>query len=155
MYAVLMTVHSLMRWLVLAGLLMAIVRSFKGWFAGRTFGRADNTIRHGVATIAHIQLVVGYLLYFTSPLVTYFRSNINTAIHNSDARFFGLIHIIAMTIAVIVVTLGSSLAKRKVGDRAKFKTIAIAFTVALAIIALAIPWPFSPFAKRAWLSLYW
>jgi hypothetical protein len=41
--------------------------------------------------------------------------------------------------------------KRKPGDREKFKTMAIWFSIALFIIFLSIPWPFSPFTSRPYL----
>jgi hypothetical protein len=53
-----------------------------------------------------------------------------------------------MFTAIIVITIGSAMAKRKATDRERFKTMLTWYAIALLIIFLAIPWPFSPFANR-------
>ena len=146
MYPILLTLHSWGRWAVLAGLLLGIGRAYWGWLGTRSFTPFDNTARHTVATLAHVQLTLGYLLYFTSPLVRAFR--LREAVHDPGALFFGLQHVLAMTVAVIVLTIGSALAKRRATDPAKFRAMALWFTAALLLILLAIPWPFSPWANR-------
>ncbi|MDD2950909.1 MAG: hypothetical protein PHU29_08990, partial [Sulfuricurvum sp.] len=57
-------------------------------------------------------------------------------------------HSFTMLIAILLITVGSALAKRKTSDREKFKTIAIWFTIALLLILAAIPWEFSPLVSR-------
>jgi hypothetical protein len=51
-------------------------------------------------------------------------------------------------IAVSMITHGSTQAKRRTDDADKFRAMAIWFTIALVIIFLSIPWPFSPFTAR-------
>jgi hypothetical protein len=111
-------------------------------------------MRHTTATISHVQLMLGYVLYFNSPFITYFREHYKEAIQQFDYLFFGLIHIIMMTLSVIIITIGSSAAKRSATDKGKFKTIALCFSVALFIILIAIPWPFSPLAKRPYIRTF-
>jgi drug/metabolite transporter (DMT)-like permease len=65
-----------------------------------------------------------------------------------DFTFFSLIHIALMFAAIIVLTVGSAMAKRQGSDRQKFRTMLMWFIFALVIILIAIPWPFSPLAKR-------
>jgi hypothetical protein len=60
-------------------------------------------------------------------------------------------HVACMTLAIVVLTLGSALAKRRVTDTGKFRAMALWFTAALLLILMAIPWPFSPFAQRPYL----
>jgi cytochrome bd-type quinol oxidase subunit 2 len=148
MYQTLTFLHSLTRWLVLLSLLYAIFRSFKGYFSGRKFTKTDDSVRHWTATIAHIQLIIGMIFYFKSPVIQYFWKNLNDAKESFEHLFFGLIHISLMITAIIIITIGSALAKRKDSDKEKFKTIGIWFSIALIIIFIAIPWPFSPFANR-------
>lgn len=148
MYQTLTFYHSIMRWLVLASLLYAIYRAYKGYFLNSQFSKSDNAVRHWTATIAHIQLVIGITLYTQSPIIKYFWHNFKEAIHNMDVAFYGLIHIILMLTAIILITIGSSLAKGKTTDKEKFKTMLIWFLISLIIIFIAIPWPFSPLARR-------
>ena len=148
MYPYLLFFHSIFRWLVLISLFYAVSRALIGWLGKRPFSKSDNTIRHVTATISHVQLSIGYVLYFESPIVAYFRSNYSEAVKHFDLKFFGLIHIVLMTVAIFVITIGSSLAKRQISDTEKFKTMTVYFAVALLIILMAIPWPFSPLANR-------
>jgi len=148
MYQTLTFYHTFVRWLVLASLLYAIYRAYKGYVTKSAFSKTDHAVRHWTATIAHIQLLIGMVLYFKSPIIKYFWSNFNEALTNIGNVFFGLIHVILMLTAIVLVTVGSALSKRRAADREKFKTMLVWFSIALFIIFIAIPWPFSPLASR-------
>ncbi|WP_108869628.1 hypothetical protein [Aquimarina aquimarini] len=151
MYQGLTFYHSILRWLVVISLIYSIYRAYRGYFYNYTFSRHDNLVRHWTATIAHIQLLVGIILYTQSPVIIYFWKNFNEAIQNLDAMFFALIHMVLMLFAIVLLTIGSSLVKRKISNKEKFKTMLIWFIIALVIIFIAIPWPFSPLANRPYI----
>ncbi len=150
MYATLLILHSLLRWLVLGSLLYAIGRAYRGYAAGGAFTKTDNAVRHWTATIAHVQLMVGFTLYMVSPLVKTFFARVGQN-GQTGLTFFGVAHLLAMLTAIVVITIGSALAKRRETGRERFKTMLIWFSIGLVIILLAIPWPFSPFAARPYL----
>jgi hypothetical protein len=58
-----------------------------------------------------------------------------------------------MFAAVTVLTIGSAMAKRQNNQQQKFRTMLVWFIFALVIIFIAIPWPFSPLAKRPLIRL--
>ena len=148
MYQSLTFFHSVIRWFVLISLLYSIYRAYIGFSGNREFSKTDNSVRHWTATIAHIQLMVGILLFSQSPVVKYFWNHVQVAYKVNEALFFGLIHLVMMLVAIVVLTIGSALSKRRATGREKFKTMLIWFSVALLIILLAVPWPFSPLAAR-------
>lgn len=148
MYQTLTFYHSIVRWLVLAALMLSLYRAYRGYFSKSVFSNTDNAVRHWTATIAHIQLLIGMILYFQSPLVKYFLANFKTAVQDFNMFFFGLIHSSLMLVSIILITIGSASAKRKENSASKFKTILVWFTAALIIIIVAVPWPFSPLANR-------
>lgn len=148
MYQALTFLHSTVRWFVLLSLLYSIFRAYSGYVNKASFTPTDNLIRHWTATIAHIQLMLGIVLYTQSPLVKYFWKNTGETFNDLEFLFFGLIHIVLMLTAIIVLTIGSAAAKRRAEDRHKFKTMLVYFSAALLIIIIAIPWPFSPLAHR-------
>ena len=152
MFQTLLFLHSFFRWLVLASLVFAICRSIQGYWLQSIFTKSDDTLRHLTATIAHIQLLSGILIYTQSPTVHYFLAHPIAGFN--DAVFFGLIHILLMLLSIIILTIGSAKAKRKPTDRTKFKTMMIWFSIALLIILIAIPWPFSPLANRPYLPTF-
>ncbi|WP_397321489.1 hypothetical protein [Pedobacter foliorum] len=132
----------------MVSLLFAIFRAFSGCFSSRKFSRLDNAIRHWTATIAHVQLIFGLVLYFISPIVNYFLHNFSDAVHRREIRFFGMEHSLMMMTAVVVITIGSAKAKRKQTDLEKFKTMALWYGIGLLIILSSIPWAFSPLTSR-------
>lgn len=148
MYQTLTFLHSTFRWLVLLSLFYALFTAYRGFFSKKEFSKTADSIRHWTATIAHIQLILGILLYSQSPIISYFWKNFNTVKASFELLFFGMIHIFLMLVAIVLITIGSALSKRRKADRDKFKTMLIWFSAALVIIFIAIPWPFSPFANR-------
>ena len=148
MYQTLTFLHSIFRWLVLLTLLYSIFRAYRGYFYGKEFSKTDDSVRHWTATIAHLQLVLGIILYSQSPVVSYFWKNFQVAKESFDLFFFSIIHISLMLFSIILITIGSSAAQRKTSDKDTFKTMLTWYTIALLIIFIAIPWPFSPLANR-------
>lgn len=149
MYQLLIYLHSFLRWFVLISLIVAVYKAYRGYFSNAAFKKGDNAIRHWIATIAHVQLMVGMVLYFQSPLIKYFLKN--GAKESFEFLFFGMIHSTLMLVAIVIVTIGSAMAKRRKTDKEKFRTMLVWYSLALIIIFIAIPWPFSPFANRPYL----
>ncbi|HTG57451.1 MAG TPA: hypothetical protein VL943_14335 [Niabella sp.] len=148
MYSALLFLHSIVRWLVLISLFYSIYRAWRGYTLKLSFSKTDNAIRHWTATLAHIQLMIGMVLYFKSPLIQYFWSPTGKAAASKALTFFSLIHPALMLVSIILITIGSAKAKRQLQDQAAFKTIFVWYLVALILIFIAIPWPFSPLAGR-------
>ena len=59
---------------------------------------------------------------------------------NSDLRKVLVEHPLVGIIAITLITIGFSKHKKKTTDAAKFKTIAIFYTIALILILSRIPW---------------
>lgn len=90
---------------------------------------------------AHTQLVVGILLMFVSPVVQFGN------VANPEIRFFTMEHTTMMIIAIVFMTLARMLSKRAQTDVGKFRRLFIFSLIALLIIFMAIPWPFSPISR--------
>lgn len=150
MYPHLLATHSWLRWLVLIGILYVIFAAWQGIRSGRNYGKTDNLARVLVASFSHLQLLLGFGLYFISPTVKIFFADASQAFKNSQLFFFGILHLSIMLIAIIILTIGSSLSKKADSDQQKFRIIIRYFLIALIIILLAVPWPFSPLAGRPW-----
>jgi signal transduction histidine kinase len=154
MYYTLLVLHSAVRWLVLISLIVAIIRAYRGWKNRFIFTTIDDRIRFFTAIIAHIQLVLGVLLYFLSPIITYFFNNFKTAVHEREIRFFGMEHVTVMIIALVLITIGSMKAKRQTKDEAKFKTMFVWYLIAFIAILTSIPWAFSPLVSRPYFRAF-
>lgn len=148
MYFYLLSVHSALRWLVVIGVIYTLYRAYSGLLSARNYSKNDNNARKYTVIFAHIQLVIGLLLYFFGPLTQYFMSNFSTAVKVKEIRFYGMEHSIVMILVIALLTIGSALSKKKSENRAKFKVLAVWFTIALILILLMTPWPFSPFSGK-------
>ena len=147
MYSYLLTLHSLFRWLVLVSLLISILIAYRSWKRRSVFTPFANQLRHWTATITHLQLLIGVAIYFQSPVV---KHPMPVPAHQliNEQIFFKYIHIGLMLLSIVLVTIGSAKAKRMPTNTEKYRTMLIWFIMALLIIFIAIPWPFSPFAAR-------
>ena len=101
--------HSGLRWVVLILLLAAIFVSLMKWQSKAMHKKSDNMLPMLAMAFTHIQVVLGLILYFTSAKVAY--------------RFYGMEHITIMILAVVLLTIGYSRAKRQSDSIPKFKTV--------------------------------
>lgn len=149
MYFTTLFLHSYTRWAVLLSLLFALYRSYAGWLGNRPFAAADHRARVLAVTVSHLQLLLGFWLYFVSPVANAFWSWPGGD-RPLELTFFGILHLAVMSVAIGVLTVGSAVVKRAPTDAQKFRALAIYFSVALLLMLLAVPWPFSPLAARPW-----
>jgi len=131
--------------------LYAIGRAYSGYKSHRDFSEYDNQIRHWTATIVHIQLIIGMILYIRGPFSSFFWKDIGTSLQRIEIVFYGFLHPLLMLVAVVMITIGSSLVKRKEESIEKYKTMLIWFSIALLIIFSAIPWQFSFLSQRPYI----
>ncbi|MEM7548697.1 MAG: cytochrome B [Bacteroidota bacterium] len=137
MYNGLVHAHSGLRWIVLVLLILTIINSFAKKKSG-VFTEKDRKLGLFTFIFSHVQLLLGLVLYFISPLVVFSAS----AMKNTVQRFYLVEHISLMLVAIILITLGYSKSKRASSDRKKFGIIGTYFLIALILILAAIPWPF-------------
>ena len=130
MYIGLLHLHSALRYVVLILVLLSI---FQAISAGNKPYTATNKKVNLFALIsAHLQLVIGLILYFISPNVNF--SNIQDPV----TRYWTVEHITMMILAIALITIGYSRAKRAKEDKAKHRAIYIFYTVAIVVVLLAI-----------------
>lgn len=137
MYSMLQHSHSGLRWIVLILLVVAIVNGLMKWQGGKTFTAGDKKIGLFAMTAVHIQFLLGLILYFISPKVIFDGASMKDPM----LRFYLVEHISMMLLAVGLITVGYSRAKRAASDTSKFKTTFIFYLIGLILILAAIPWP--------------
>lgn len=151
MYTGLLHFHSFLRWILLLLLVTAVYKAYTGWTSRSVYTESDRKISLFALISAHLQLVLGLVLYFISPLITGARVNMGAAMKDAVMRYWVVEHLSMMVISIILITIGYSRAKRAVGDEKKFKMLAIFFGIALVLILISIPWPFRVVGEgRGW-----
>lgn len=140
--------HSILRHLVLLSILLVIYLAWEGLTFKKSYTRLHRIATAGASGISHLQLLLGFVLYFFSPTAQSFWQT--KSMRWSDGLFFALVHFGLMSAAIVILTVGTALAKREMEERHRFRILFNYFVLALLIILIAIPWPFSPLAQRPW-----
>ncbi len=151
MYELTLTLHSLVRWLVLIFAVVAVGNALAGWFGRREWSAASDRFGRLFTITMDIQVLLGLLLYFLSPTVSTALGDLGAAMRDAGLRFWSVEHAVMMLIAVILAHVGRVLVRKAEGSTPKFKRAAILYGLALLLILLAIPWPFRAVVGRPWL----
>jgi len=134
--------HSSFRYLVLLFIVLTIVDSAIGLASGKTFSKSSKLFALLGLIFSHVQLLVGLALYFIGDKGLKIITSVDGLMSIPTARFFAVEHISTMIIAIALITVGYSRAKRMSESAAKFKTQLIFYSIGLILIFAMIPWPF-------------
>jgi hypothetical protein len=150
MYTGLNHLHSSLRYLIIIALVAVVVRAMLKWSKNESFTKQDNTFSIVALAMVHTQFLLGLIMYFLSPYMSFLKENgMGLVIKTSIYRFYIVEHLFGMLLGVILITVGRSLAKRAVEDSEKHKKLFIYYGIGLLIILLSIPWPFRGF-ENGW-----
>lgn len=139
MYAGLQHAHSGLAYLALLALILIIFWSLIGALSGRDFLEKDRKIALIAFILCHVQLLVGLILYFVSPLGYTLLAG-GGAMGDSAARLTALEHPLINIIAIVLITIGYSRAKKLESSKAKFRSIYMMYAIGLILILSRIPW---------------
>lgn len=134
MYTGLLHAHSGLRYVVLLLLVIVVAKSLVGLLSNKPFEKADEKLTLWLMIVTHIQLLVGLVLYFVSPLVKFGADTMK----DSLIRYWTVEHSFIMLIAVVLITLARTSTKKLSDDKAKHKRVFIMSATALVLIVLAI-----------------
>ena len=136
MYDFIQKFHSGWAYLALLVLVVAVVNSFMGLSSKKEFTSKDRKIALFALIAIHMQLLVGIILYFVSPLgLASFGQMSDKAL-----RLTSLEHPLINIIAIILITIGWSKHKKLMTSESKFKTFSIFYGLGLLLILSRIPW---------------
>ena len=136
MYTFVQKFHSGWAYLALLLLVFAVINSFLGMNSKKEFTAKDRKIALFGLIATHIQLLVGFILYFISPL------GLDSFGQMKDAalRLTSLEHPLINIIAIVLITIGWSKHKKAENSTTKFKSIAIFYGFGLLLILSRLPW---------------
>ena len=142
MYNFLLVFHDLFRWLVVAAALAAVIKAFLGWFGKQGWTRLDDRLGLIFTMGMDIQVLVGILLYITSPLIHSAWTSLSSALADPSLRFFSLVHELLVLVAVALAHIGRTRSRKQPADAGKFRTAAVFYALSILVLLVAIPWPF-------------
>ncbi len=136
MYPFIQQFHSIWAYFALFLLLLPIINSVAGISGKKEFLPKDRKIALFGLIATHLQLLIGLTLYFVSPLGKASLGNMS----DSALRLTSLEHPLINLIAIVLITVGWSKHKKAPTSEAKFKSIAIFYSLGLVLILSRIPW---------------
>ncbi|MBL4706163.1 MAG: hypothetical protein JKY54_16675 [Flavobacteriales bacterium] len=116
---------------------MAIIKGFGGLSGKKSFSAGDKKIAMFAMITCHVQLVLGLILLFVSDKIVFSIGETSRV-----TSFLLMEHLGGMIVGIALITVGYSTSKRGSTDKAKFKRIAIWYSIGLLVILGSIPWPF-------------
>lgn len=141
-YTTIQFIHSYWAYLVVVVMILATVNALHGHFTKKEYSYKDFRLSLFALIVTHIQLLIGLILYFISPLG--FQSITNNGMaevmKNDLLRLYAVEHITVMILAIVFITIGYSKHKKKLTSQPKFKTLAIFYTIGLILLLSRIPW---------------
>nr|WP_315254306.1 hypothetical protein [uncultured Flavobacterium sp.] len=136
MYTILQKFHSGWAYIALLVLVIAVINAILGISSKKEFTSTDRKIALFGLIGIHVQLLIGLILYFVSPLgLASFGQMADKAL-----RLTSLEHPLINLIAIVLITIGWSKHKKLVTSESKFKTFTIFYGLGLVLILSRIPW---------------
>jgi hypothetical protein len=135
-------IHSFLRWALLLLMLVSIVKAAMSTSGKNPYTSSDRKRTLFTMIAAHLQLVIGIILYLQSSVVQAGLSNMGAAMKTASLRYWTVEHISMMIIAIVFITIGNIRSKKMDTDAGKYKQVLIWFGLALLVIIAAMPWPF-------------
>jgi NADH:ubiquinone oxidoreductase subunit 2 (subunit N) len=136
MYDTIQSVHSILAYVALGLLVLASINAIFGLTSKKLFTDKDLRLSLFTLIICHIQLLIGLILYFVSPLGLEQLGNMKEA----AVRLTSLEHPLINIIALVLITIGWSKHKKEESNNGKFKKIAVFYTLGLILILSRLPW---------------
>ena len=142
MYNGLLHLHSVLRWIILLLLFVAIYKSFAD--RNKAFTTVHKKTGLFLMIFCDLMLLVGLYQWITGSwgLKSIQNTGMSEVMKNPVQRFFAVEHTIGMLIAIIMIHIGYSYARKDIPDALKHKRTRLFFGLALLIILISIPWPF-------------
>jgi hypothetical protein len=142
MYEILKHTHSGLRWVALILIVFAIYNSI----TAKEFTKREKLINLFSMVSLHTQLLLGLVLYFISPRISFASGWMKDA----SFRFYGMEHLAGMLIAVALITIGYVKSKKGTSPAAIYKPIKLFYMIGLILILASIPWPFRANLGGGW-----
>jgi len=136
MYTVLKHLHSGLRYIVLLLLIIAVLSALSGWLGKKNYTEGNRKLNLFAMISAHVQLLVGLVLYSVSAMVSF--SDMATVMKTPNLRYWTVEHVSMMVLAIVLITIGHAKSKKGTDPVAKHRSVAVCYLIALVVILAAI-----------------
>ena len=135
------TIHSYWAYLAVLLLVIAFVNALIGLTKNKEFSDKDLRISLFTLIVIHIQLILGFIVYYVSPYYESMREiGMGATMKDAGIRLYTVEHPLMMILAIVLITIGFSKHKKQTTDKGKFKTFTIFYGLGLLFVLSRIPW---------------
>ena len=144
MYPIVLTLHNVLRWVVLVLAVLAVLRGLTGWLGRKPWVPAAAGPGRVFTIAMDVQFLLGLLLYFVlSPVTGAAMEDFGAAMRVPQLRFFAVEHTFGMVLAITLAHIGRGRVRKEPPEK-RGRTALIFYGLALVIILASIPWPGMP-----------
>ncbi|PKO06391.1 MAG: hypothetical protein CVU41_06625 [Chloroflexi bacterium HGW-Chloroflexi-3] len=138
---VFLSLHNVIRWVVLVLGVVLVVRSILGWMKKWDYQERDRKLTPFFSGVYDLQILLGIILFFTKGWGSVLMNAGGEVMKTSVQRFFAVEHWTLMIVAAVLIHIGSAQVKKATENIKKYKRATIWFTIALLLTLASIPWP--------------
>ena len=139
-YALMLSSHNVLRWLVLAAAMALIVVAASNLGGSRAFAPVGRRVSGIYVGLMNIQFLLGALLLFTSPIVKVALADFRTAMKTHELRFFTVEHTTLMILALALAHVGAARSRKAPTAQAAYRRMLVWGGFSVAALAFAVPW---------------
>jgi hypothetical protein len=141
MYNIIQKAHSGWAYLTILGLIVASVYFIAKAMDKKPLQAGDKKFGLIALIVTHVQVLLGLILLFISPITTAAFSDMGATMKDSTLRLYTIEHPLTMIIAAVVVTIAFSKIKKAINNNASISMVQGGlFVIGLLLVLSRIPW---------------
>ena len=134
-------IHSYFAYLVITLLVVSTIRFLVRYALSKDYTPTDFRLALITFIVSHTQLLIGLFLYFISDKFSlWYELSFNEIITSPINRLYLIEHPTVNIIAIVFITRGYSLHKKRRVSNSKFKAIGFNYLLGLVLLLSRIPW---------------
>ena len=134
-------IHSYFAYIVITLLIVSTLRFLVRYVLSKEYTPTDFRLALITFIVSHTQLLIGLFLYFISDKFSlWYELSFNEIITSSINRLYLIEHPLVNIIAIVFITRGYSLHKKRRVSNSKFKAIGFNYLLGLVLLLSRIPW---------------
>jgi len=154
LYEFVLSIHSFVRWAVVVFGVLVLIQGLLGTTAGGQVGTLGKRLGLAFMISFDVQILIGLALHlFLSPITKQGMQDMSASMKDPVTRYWVVEHGLTMILALVVVHIGRMLAWRAKSERSAHFRRMTTTAIALGLILIRAPWPFSPDVQRPWIRM--
>jgi len=140
------SIHGIVAYFFLISTILFVIVSLIGFFKKSEFKKANMTLARLSFISCHIQLVLGFILWYSQGYLTLMSENMKAVMSEKSIRLLAVEHPAINILGIAILTIGFISIKKTAVDQSKHIKGIIYYGIALLLILSRIPY-------KTWLNL--